>query len=55
MMEATISGKIVEVKKLVGGAAGPSVKIVIEDRNGSRSEVWIFAQDLSAFNEKEPE
>jgi hypothetical protein len=56
MMEATVSGKVVEVKKIVGGAAGPSVKIVVEDRNGSRSDIWIFAQDLSAFNEiKEPE
>jgi hypothetical protein len=55
-MEVTLSGKVVEVKKFGGNAAGPGVKVVVEDRNGSRSEVWIFAKDLSAFNEiKEPE
>jgi hypothetical protein len=50
-MEVTLSGKVVQVKKIEGGAAGQSVKIVVEDRKGSRSEVWIFAEDLSAFNE----
>ena len=55
-MDVTLSEKIVEVKKINGECAGPSVKIVVEDCNGSRSEVWIFAKDLSAFNEiKEPE
>lgn len=55
-MEVTLSGKILEVKKIDGGAAGPSVKVVVEDRKGSRSEVWFFVEDLSAFNEiKEPE
>ena len=55
-MDVTLSGKVVEIKKMTGGAAGPSVKIIVEDCKGSRSEVWIFAEDLSAFNEiKEPE
>ena len=55
-MEVTLSGKILEVKKIDGGAAGPSVKVVIKDRKGSCSEVWFFTEDLSAFNEiKEPE
>ena len=56
MVDVTVSGKIVEVKKVNGECSGPSVKIVVEDRHGSRSEVWIFSEDLSAFNEiKEPE
>jgi hypothetical protein len=56
MVDVTVSGKIVEVKKVNGECSGPSVKIVVEDRNGSRSDIWIFAEDLSAFNEiKEPE
>ena len=50
-MEVTLSGKIVEVKKIDGGAAGPSVKVVIKDRKGSCSEVWFFVEDLSMFNE----
>ena len=55
-METTLSGKVVEVKKFSGGAAGPGVKVVVEDRNGGRNEIWIFAKDLNAFNEiKEPE
>jgi len=53
MIDITISGKIVEVKKVSNGAAGPSVKIVYEDRKGTRNEVWFFAEDLSMFNEKE--
>jgi hypothetical protein len=51
MIDITISGKIVEVKKISNGAAGPSVKIVYEDRKGTRNEVWFFAEDLSMFNE----
>jgi len=51
MIDITISGKIVEVKKISNGAAGPSVKIVYEDRRGTRNEVWFFAEDLSMFNE----
>ena len=55
-MDVTLSGKIVEVKKMNGECAGPSVKIVVEDCNGGRNEVWIFSENLSAFNEiKEPE
>jgi len=52
MIDIAISGKIVEVKKISNGAAGPSVKIVYEDRKGTRNEVWFFAEDLSMFNEK---
>jgi hypothetical protein len=51
MIDITISGTIVEVKKISNGAAGPSVKIVYEDRKGTRNEVWFFAEDLSMFNE----
>jgi len=51
MVDVTVSGKIVEVKKVNGECSGPSVKIVVEDCNGSRNEVWIFTKDLSAFNE----
>jgi hypothetical protein len=51
MVEVTFSGKIVEVKKMNGKYSVPSVKIVVEDWHGSRSEVWIFSEDLSAFNE----
>lgn len=53
MADITLIGKIIEVKKISGGAAGPSVKIVCEDRKGTRNEVWFFAEDLSMFNEKE--
>ena len=56
MIDITISGKIVEVKKISNGAAGPSVKIVYEDRKGTSNEIWFFSEDLSAFNEiKKPE
>jgi len=55
MVDVTVSGKIVEVKKVNGECSGPSVKIVVEDRKGSRSEVWIFSEDLSAFNEVKDE
>lgn len=50
-MEVTLVGTIIEVNKIIGGVAGPSVKIIVEDRNGSCSEVLIFADDLSSFND----
>lgn len=50
-MDVTLVGTIIEVKKIIGGVAGPSVKIIVEDRKGSCSEVWIFADDLSSFND----
>lgn len=56
MVDVTFHGcKIVEVKKGVGDYSGSFVKIVVEGRNGERSDVWFFTEDLSAFNEiKEP-
>lgn len=56
MVDVTFHGcKIVEVKKGVGDYSGSFVKIVVEGRNGDRSDVWFFTEDLSAFNEiKEP-
>lgn len=56
MIDITLGGKIVSITKRVGTSSGPYVNIVVEDRKGSRSEVYFFAEDLSAFNEiKEPE
>ena len=56
MIDITLSGKIVSVTKKVGTSSGPYVNVVVEDRNGGRSEVYFFVEDLSAFNEiKEPE
>lgn len=53
MVDITVSGKIIEVKK-GDGAGGPSVRIVVQDRHGSVSEVWFFTKSLEAFNEIKP-
>lgn len=53
MIDITVSGKILEVKKSDGGA-GPSIKVVVQDRRGSVSEVWFFTENAEAFNEIKP-